>query len=453
MPRKRASHRGLVLGAGGVLGSAWMIGALRAIETEQGIDVRDHDVVVGTSAGSVIAALLGLGVGADVMVNSERGIFEPGYPVLDYRDLGASLPPRPRMRMGSPRLLTATALHPRQASPMVALAALLPQGRGQIAAIGDLVSAAVARLDEPLDPLSAKRSASVPPGARRGRTPTALRPNGWPRSPGLRVVAMDFDTGGRVLFGSESAPPAPLPEAVMASCAIPGWYAPIRIAGRRFVDGGTRSPASLDLLADSDLDEVTVLAPACSFECDRPRGAVALVERQMRRAATRRLAREIELVQAAGIRVTVLCPGPEDLEVIGGNMMDLTRRAEVFETSLRTSTQALRALQQVPVRPARAAAAAGAAASAGATGPRRTGATSPRGTGAASSRGTGATGPRGAGATGPHAAGGTGRGAGATGPRRSEKSLDQPGRGARATTGGAAGGGVEDQNADLGLVG
>lgn len=378
MPRKRASRRGLVLGAGGVLGSAWMIGALWAVESEQAIDVRDHDLVLGTSAGSVIAALLGLGVSADVMVNSERGIFEPGYPVLDYRDLGASLPPRPRMRMGSPRLLTTTALHPRRATPMVALAALLPQGRGQIAAIGDLVTETAARIEHPLDALAAKRSAAVPPGTGRGRQPASLAANGWPRSPRLRVVAMDFDSGGRVLFGSPDAPRATLPDSVMASCAIPGWYAPIRIAGRRFVDGGTRSPASLDLLVEEELDEVLVLAPACSFDSDRPRGAIARVERQMRRAATRRLAREIELLEAAGTRVTALCPGPEDLEVIGGNVMDLTRRAEVFETSLRTSAAALRTALGTdtrPTRPIRATRAAGTATAGTTAGPGDSGAT------------------------------------------------------------------------------
>ncbi|WP_041938894.1 MULTISPECIES: patatin-like phospholipase family protein [Frankia] len=334
MTRRRAPRRGLVLGAGGVLGSAWMIGAMRAVETETGRDLGSSDLVVGTSAGSVVAALLSLGVGIDVMANSERGLYEVGDPVLDYRDLGASLPPRPRMRMGSPRLLTASALHPRHASPMVTLAAILPQGRGKISAVGDLVSAAMDR--QGLDLAE------------------------WPAPPILRVVAMNFDTGHRVLFGSPDAPRVTLPEAVMASCAIPGWYAPIESGGQRFVDGGTRSPTSVDLLADAGLEEVLVLAPACSLASDRPRGAVAMVERQVRRAATRRLLREVELVEAAGTRVTVLSPGPEDLAVMGGNLMDLTRRAEVFETSLRTTRAALRASarSRPRPRPARAADAA-----------------------------------------------------------------------------------------------
>ncbi|EIV93921.1 patatin-like phospholipase family protein [Frankia sp. QA3] len=341
MTRRRAARSGLVLGAGGVLGSAWMIGAMRAVETETGRDLGNSDLVVGTSAGSVVAALLSLGIGIDVMANSERGLYEAGDPVLDYRDLGASLPPRPRMRMGSPRLLTASALHPRHASPMVTLAAILPQGRGKISAVGDLVSAAMDR--------------------------KGLDLADWPTPPALRVVAMNFDTGHRVLFGSPDAPRVTLPEAVMASCAIPGWYAPIESSGQRFVDGGTRSPTSVDLLADAGLEEVLVLAPACSLASDRPRGAVAMVERQVRRAATRRLLREVELVEAAGTRVTVLSPGPEDLAVMGGNLMDLTRRAEVFETSLRTTRAALRASARSRPRPRPARAGQGVTTGAGTT--------------------------------------------------------------------------------------
>ena len=57
------TRRGLVLGGGGVLGAAWMVGALGALEDSLGIDVRDSEQIVGTSAGSVLAALIGAGVG------------------------------------------------------------------------------------------------------------------------------------------------------------------------------------------------------------------------------------------------------------------------------------------------------------------------------------------------------------------------------------------------------
>jgi len=210
---------------------------------------------------------------------------------------------------------------------MVALAALLPQGRGTISAVGDLVASA-----------AAQHAASV---------------TSWPGR--LRVVAMDFDTGGRVLFGADGTPRATIAQAVMASCAIPGWYAPITIGGRRFVDGGTRSPTSLDLCVEAGLDEILVLAPACAFDCDRPRHPVAIAERRLRRAATRRLAREITLAEATGARVSVLSPGREDLEVMGGNVMDVTRRAEVFETALRTCATAFTDLARSAAVPQRAA--------------------------------------------------------------------------------------------------
>ena len=74
-------------------------------------------------------------------------------------------------------------------------------------------------------------------------------PDGWAPREGVWVVAMDYDSGRRVAFGREGAPPARLDEAVTASCAIPGWYAPVLIDGRRYVDGGTLSATSADLLA------------------------------------------------------------------------------------------------------------------------------------------------------------------------------------------------------------
>ena len=64
-----ATRRGLVLGGGGVLGAAWMVGALQALQDQSGLDVRDFDAFVGTSAGSILAALLGAGVSVTDLVN------------------------------------------------------------------------------------------------------------------------------------------------------------------------------------------------------------------------------------------------------------------------------------------------------------------------------------------------------------------------------------------------
>jgi NTE family protein len=152
---------------------------------------------------------------------------------------------------------------------------------------------------------------------------------------------MDYDSGKRVPFGAPGARSAALPDAVAASCAIPGWFAPVEIGDRRYVDGGMCSTTSLDLLARRDLDEVYVVAPMVSFAYDEPTG-VARFERRVRRALTRRLMREAEKVRASGTHVTMLGPGPEDLVAIGANLMDPARRQSVLETSLRTSAAALR---------------------------------------------------------------------------------------------------------------
>jgi NTE family protein len=164
----------------------------------------------------------------------------------------------------------------------------------------------------------------------------------WPAAPTPWIVTMDYDTGRRVVFGRESAPPAKLSDAVTASCSIPAWYEAVTIGGHRYIDGGTCSATSLDVLAPLGLDEVIVLAPMASFAYDRPRNTLTRLERGVRRATTKRLFREAAKVRAAGTRVTMFGPGPEDLQAIGVNLMDARRRLQVFETSLRTTTAALR---------------------------------------------------------------------------------------------------------------
>jgi len=310
--KKAAPRRGLVLGAGGVLGAAWSIGALSAVEAELGWDATTAEVIVGTSAGSVLAAFLGTGVRTETLLNHQRGVIAPGDPLItyDYKSSKA-LPPRPKLRLGSPQLLVRSAMHPRRYTPLTAMSSVLLEGRGSLAPLGELVE--------------------------------AVAPRGtWATHPQTWIVAMDHESGKRIPFGRGGAPQADLVEAVMASCAIPGWYAPVDIGGRRYVDGGVCSPTSLDLVASLGLDEVVVVSPMTSTELDAPAGATAKVERYLRRMVTRRLMREAEKVRAAGTRVLMLGPGPEDLETIGANLMDPSRREAVLETSLRTSVAELR---------------------------------------------------------------------------------------------------------------
>jgi NTE family protein len=311
------TRRAVVLGGGGVLGAAWMIGALAAVQDAYGWDPRDADVLVGTSAGSVLAALLGCTVPVETLVNNQRGVVAPGDPQVDFdpdTSSGGPLPPRPKLGIGSTALLAHALRNPRRMPPLAVLSGLAPRGRGQLDAVGALVSEA---------------------------QQLAGGPDGWAPHPATWIVTMDYETGRRVPFGRVGAPPATLPEAVTASCAIPGWYQPVMIGGRRYVDGGTLSPTSLDLVAGRGLDEVIVLAPMVSFEYDDPSTLVGRVERRFRRAMTRRVLHEAAKVRRQGTAVTILGPGPEDLEAIGVNLMDPRRRLRVLDTSLRTSARAL----------------------------------------------------------------------------------------------------------------
>lgn len=305
-------RRGLVLGAGGVLGASWTIGALAALEETTGWDVREAEVIIGTSAGSVLAAFLGCGVSATQLLNHQRGIVAPGDPQIEYDvDSTRALPQLPKIGVGSARLLKTVARHPRKVTPLGALAGIAPKGRTSLAPVGNLVE--------------------------------AVAPQGtWATHPRTWIVAMDYDTGRRVPFGREGSPEAGLSDAVMASCAIPGWYAPVEIDGRRYVDGGACSPTSVDLVIPLELDEVFVLSPMTSFDYDKPVSRIARLERQFRRVVTRRLIKEAVKVRQSGTAVVMFGPGAEDLEAIGANLMDARRRERVLETSLRTSAETLK---------------------------------------------------------------------------------------------------------------
>jgi NTE family protein len=327
---------GLVLGGGGVLGASWLVGALDALQQARGVDVRDADLILGTSAGSVIGSLVAGGVSVEELVAQQRGETRDGgrlhVPTSDdVAPAGPPHPPRPGLRPGNVRLVTRNARRQRRMPPTTVLAGFLPAGRGRMPAVGRLIETV------------------VPAGS-------------WADHPGLRVVALDYDSGRRVVFGAPGAPEAGLAEAVLASCAIPGWFTPVEIGGVRYVDGGVWSATNADLLADAGLDEVVVLAPMISLRYDAPDHWLARAERRWRARVTRRAMAEAARVNRAGAAVTMLGPGPEDLQAIGFNLMAPERRAAVLETSQRTSLAALASPLEAGSAPAARAAATATAA-------------------------------------------------------------------------------------------
>src|SRR3954451_16034269 len=293
---------GLVLGAGGVVGASWLIGALDALESQTGWRAADAEVIVGTSAGSVIGTLAASGIPPEYIAayasgDSLDGLEPPDGVDLDLdelaeRETGAAyrlqlaLPP---IGPGSWRMALSTLTHPLRHAPSTVLCGWLPRGVVSTAPIGRIVDRFV--------------------------------PGDWPDHPNLWIVGCDYVSGRRTVFGRGDAPPARIRDAVAASCAIPAFYHPVRSAGRRYVDGGVCSLSNADLLCDRGLDVVIVFNPMSSSANGAGGGPVQRVAGAVRGLAGRRLGHELDKLREQGTEVLVLQPTAEDLAVMGTNFM------------------------------------------------------------------------------------------------------------------------------------
>jgi NTE family protein len=293
----RAKRRGLVFGCGGSLGHAWAVCALRRFEQNTGFDPCSADVIVGTSAGSVLAAMVGAGIGTDALFGQLQSALE-----AHQRSAAASRDHWPQLPAGaplSPRLFFDSLLGRKPA--LVGLAGLLPAGLATGLAV-----------EEPVGSLETFA--------------------GWVRHPKTWIVTIDVATGERVAFGKPGAPLATIRQAVAASCAVPGWVAPVEIGGRRYLDGGVVSPTSADLLLGEPLDEVIVISPLTSRHFARPRSVGQAAERVLRTVMSRTLDREVAALEARGVEVTRLEPNAYDLALMGANFMDRRRGRAVVQT-------------------------------------------------------------------------------------------------------------------------
>lgn len=290
---------GLVLGAGGIVGGAFHAGVLAALAEEVGWDPRDAELVVGTSAGSSTGAMLRAGMpAADLFAETVGAPVSAEARQVLARSRPRSGPSSPlrverrwRPAMSAPGVLVRTAMRPWSARVGVLATALLPAGTVPTQIISD-----------------------------------ALAPHfpvGWPGEP-LWIVAVRLSSGRRVVFGRGDAPMASVASAVAASCAIPGVFEPVVIAGQRYVDGGAHSPTNVDLVAGSELDLVVVSSPM-----SRAGGVVVGRTGPVRQWARLELDREVRRVTRAGTPVLAFQPTGADLAVMGFNAMDFGRRGAV----------------------------------------------------------------------------------------------------------------------------
>lgn len=284
---------GLVLGAGGVIGGAFHDGVLRAIRDVTGWDPRDAEIIVGTSAGSHVGAMLRGGRA----VNGRRAL---------GRTTAADEPAAVAGRgPASPRMLLRGVTRPGSVRAGALLAAALPAGRTSFAGVVGHVN--------------------------------REHPGGWPQRP-LWLPAVRLRDGARVVFGRDDAPATDVGRAVAASCAIPGRFEPVLIGGDRYVDGGVYSTTNLDLLAGEDLDLVVVSAPM-----GVARGVVSVAALLQGRSYMRlRLAAEARAVRRSGTPVVAFSPTADDMQVMGWNAMSGSRRqavvARAYESASRRIT-------------------------------------------------------------------------------------------------------------------
>lgn len=312
---------GLVLGAGGVLGGAWTAGALAALTAETGWDPASAEYVVGTSAGAVFAALTASRVSPDQMLPAGRRAVQGVDDLNDWllgeltaddayaaRNLPRPLPGSIRLAMSGLRERTGTSM-------LKSICGLAPCG---------LVAT---------DPI--QRTI-------RRATFNVLRPDGWVDHPNCWIVACDYSDGRRVVFGQKASPRAEIAEAVAASCAIPGYFQPVRIDGRMYVDGGLHSMSNADLLADRALDLAVILNPLSARAARWGWTPMSRVQAGLRRLAAWQLEREVAALLDAGTHVVVLEPTAADMELIGDNLMDPRRSFEVAESALVSVTESVR---------------------------------------------------------------------------------------------------------------
>ena len=276
--RVRKPRIGVVLGVGGLVGLGYHVHVLSDLRRRGLLDIDDAEVLVGTSAGSLVGGLLASGVTLDEL----RAAIDPS---ADSPLAGALA-----------RLLGLRAS---------ALAALKrperpPRGLGERRSRAALWSTSLFA-DGDLDALDLARGFD------------ALLPTAWPDR--LQVCSLTRDTGIRAVWGPHRT--TSLATAVAASCAVPGIFRPVDIAGELHVDGGFWSPTNADVLLGRHLDHVVIVSPMSA-----PPGSLPVTaDHPLRIGLHMLVAREARALRRHGVPVTVIEPTRAVRQAMGVNFM------------------------------------------------------------------------------------------------------------------------------------
>jgi len=271
------AKRALVLGGGGPVGIAWEAGLLAGF-AEAGVDLAQADHVVGTSAGSFVGAQIAMGRSPATLV---APILAEGQSASASRPSGGS---------GAPDL---SVLFMKMQE---AISGVRPmqEVRAEIGAWA----------------LSAKTISEEAFIGNFGRSFSGLPEDAWPdRS--YACTAVDAVDGSFVVWNRESS--IGVTRAVASSCSVPGVFPPITIKGRRYIDGGMRSPTNADLARGYDVAVVVAV-----------RGAV--IDPAVTAKFQQLLDGELQVLRDGGARVELITPDAASVDAFGLNLMDPRRR-------------------------------------------------------------------------------------------------------------------------------
>ncbi len=287
---------------------AFHAGVLWALQHDLGWDARNAEVIVGTSAGSIVGGLLRAGVSPEDLAAwaTEATSTQQGRrfrALMRHADGLASV-----ARVPSPTLpgwhSLRTLAHPSRVP--AALISMLPHG---------LVDHAprLAIVDRLLDQWPTKPLWISAVRVGDGHLTWFGRTDPTSADGGASIA-----TG--VVHDGDSVRPA---DAVTASCAIPVLARPVRIGGHRYIDGGVHSPTNADALAGYDVDLVIVLSPMGHAWTNSSKSP-------LRRLAHRRLRREVGTLRSSGVDAQVIGPDATTIESMGWNMLDRDNSASVM---------------------------------------------------------------------------------------------------------------------------
>jgi NTE family protein len=274
--------RALVLGGGGPVGRAWEAGIVASL-AEGGADVTKPDLIVGTSAGASMGALLSNGRSPDEIYRE--------HSVTEAR-------PSPGVQPDGQALIKIFQRWSSTPEPDDALCA----------EIGALALAAPTPPEEEWLGVFARRLAGCD----------------WPDDVRLLITTVDAESGKLAVW--ERGCGVPIARAVTASCTVPGMRSPVTINGRRYIDGGVRSTSNARLA--EAFERVLLIAPMGPQA--NGIGPISMQQVESETAALR----------ASGSAVEVIMPDAASLDLMGPNLMDFTRGPQAAEGGLAQGREA-----------------------------------------------------------------------------------------------------------------